>query len=64
MGCRNRGCGNWGCGNEDGGGIRLLGMFAAALGAGILIAIIFQVGVLMFLVAILLIGCGCACCRR
>ncbi len=64
MGCRNRGCGNWGCGNEDGGGIRLLGMFAAALGAGILIAIIFPVGVLMFLVAILLIGCGCACCRR
>ena len=64
MCCRNRGCGNWGCGNEDGGGIRLLGMFAAALGAGILIAIIFPVGVLMFLVAILLIGCGCACCRR
>lgn len=64
MGCRNRGCGNWGCGNEDGGGIRLLGMFAAALGAGILISIIFPVGVLMFLVAILLIGCGCACCRR
>ena len=64
MRCRNRGCGNWGCGNEDGGGIRLSGMFAAALGAGILIAIIFPVGVRVFLVAILLIGCGCACCRR
>ncbi len=55
MGCGNRG----GCGNE-----RLLGICAVALGAGILIAAIFPVGVLMFLVALLLIGCGCACCRR
>ena len=52
-----------GCGNR-GGGCRLLGICAVALGAGILIAAIFPVGVLMFLVAFLLIGCGCACCRR
>ena len=67
MGCGNGGFGgfgNWGCGNGGGGGIRLLGLFAAALGAGILIAAVFPVGVLMFLVACLLIGCGCACCRR
>ena len=51
-------CGNWG------GGFRLLGICAVALGAGILIAAIFPVGALMFLVAILLIGCGCACFRR
>ena len=50
------------CGN--GGGGRLLGICAVALGAGILIAAVFPVGVLMFLVAFLLIGCGCACCRR
>ena len=67
MGCGNGGfggfggLGNGGCGN---GGIRLLGLFAVALGAGILIAAVFPVGVLMFLVAFLLIGCGCACCRR
>ena len=57
MGCGNGGFGgfgNWGCGNGGGGGIRLLGLFAAALGAGILIAAVFPVGVLMFL----------ACCRR
>ena len=47
-----------------GGGCRILGICAAALGAGILIAIIFPVGFLMFLVAFLLIACGCACCRR
>ncbi|MCI9330848.1 MAG: hypothetical protein HFG05_01580 [Oscillibacter sp.] len=64
MGCGNGGFGNWGCGNNGGGGIRLLGLFAVALGAGILIAAIFPVGVLMFLVSFLLIGCGCACCRR
>ena len=63
MGCGNRNCGGWGCGH-GGGGIRLLGLFAAARGAGILIAIVFPVGVLMFLGALLLIGCGCACCRR
>lgn len=58
----NGGFRNWGCGN--GGGGRLLGLFAVALGAGILISIVFPVGVLMFLVAFLLIGCGCVCCRR
>ena len=57
------GRGNWGCGGQ-GGGSRLLGICAVALGAGILIAAVFPVGVLMFLAAFLLIGCGCACCRR
>ena len=47
-----------------GGGCWLLGICAAALGCGILIAAIFPVGALMFLVAVLLIACGCACCRR
>lgn len=51
------------CGNR-GGGTRLLGVCAAALGAGILIAAIFPVGALLFLVAVLLIVCGCNCCRR
>jgi len=45
-------------------GFWLLGLFAAALGAGILIAAIFPVGALLFLVAFLLIACGLACCRR
>ena len=58
------GCGNWGCGNRGGGYCRLLGICAVALGAGILIAAVFPVGLLMFLVAFLLIGCGCACCRH
>lgn len=47
-----------------GGGACLLGICAVALGAGILIAAIFPVGALLFLVAFLLIACGCACCRR
>ena len=42
----------------------ILGLFAVALGAGILIAAIFPVGELLFLVAFVLIACGCACCRR
>ena len=42
----------------------ILGLFAVALGAGILIAAIFPVGALLFLVAFLLIACGCACCRH
>jgi len=43
---------------------RGLGLCALALGAGILIAAIFPVGALLFLVAFLLIGCGIACfCR-
>lgn len=49
---------------DRGGGCWLLGICAVALGAGILIAAIFPVGALMFLVAVLLIACGCACCRR
>ena len=47
-----------------GGGCWILGVCAVALGAGILIAAIFPAGLLMFLVAFLLIACGCACCRR
>jgi len=47
-----------------GGGTFLLGLFAVALGAGILITAIFPVGALLFLVALLLIACGSACCRR
>ena len=47
-----------------GGGSLLLGIFAVALGSGILIAAIFPVGALLFLVAFLLIACGCACCRH
>ena len=46
------------------GGCKILGICAVALGAGILIAAIFPVGALLFLVAFLLISCGCACCRR
>jgi len=46
------------------GGRWLLGLFAVALGTGILIAAVFPVGALLFLVAFLLIACGCACCRR
>ena len=43
---------------------KLLGLCAAALGAGILIAVIFPVGVLMFLFAFLLIACGLICMSR
>lgn len=46
------------------GGCWVLGLFAVALGAGILIAVIIPAGALLFLVAFLLIACGCACCRR
>ena len=46
-----------------GGGSCLLGICAVALGAGILIAAIFPVGALLFLVAFLLIACGIACLR-
>ena len=41
-----------------------LGILAVALGAGILIAAIFPTGALLFLVAFLLIACGCFCCRH
>lgn len=47
-----------------GNGNCILGIFAVAMGAGILIAAIFPVGALLFLVAFLLIACGCACCRK
>lgn len=43
---------------------RWLGACAVALGIGILIAAIFPAGVLLFLTAFLLIGCGCACMRK
>ena len=46
------------------GGLFVLGLCAAALGTGILIAAIFPVGLLLFVTAFLLIACGCACCRR
>lgn len=49
---------------RGGGGGCILGICAVALGSGILIAAIFPVGALLFLVAFLLIACGCACCRR
>ena len=42
-------------------GCRCLGICALALGLGILIAAIFPVGALMFLVAFLLIACGIIC---
>jgi hypothetical protein len=41
-----------------------LGLLSVALGAGILIAAIFPTGFLLFLVAFLLIACGCFCCRH
>lgn len=47
-----------------GDGNLFLGILAVSLGCGILIAAIFPTGALMFLVAFLLITCGCACCKR
>ena len=47
-----------------GNGERCLGICALALGLGIFITAVFQVGCLMFLVAFLLIGCGIACLKR
>ncbi len=47
-----------------GNGEKCLGICALALGVGILIAAVFPVGVLMFLVAFLLIGCGISCLKR
>ena len=43
---------------------RWMGLCALALGLGILIAVIFPTGILLFLVAFWLIGCGCACMRK
>lgn len=47
-----------------GGGRWIIGIFAVALGAGILIAAVFPIGALLFLVAFLLIASGCTCLRR
>ena len=46
-----------------GGGSWFLGICALGLGLGILIAAVFPVGCLMFLVAFLLIACGVVCLR-
>ena len=46
-----------------GGGCCFLGICSLALGLGILIAAVFPVGCLMFLVSFLLIACGIACVR-
>ena len=43
---------------------RWMGLCAMTLGLGILIAAIFPTGLLLFLEAFLLIGCGCACMRK
>lgn len=43
---------------------RWLGVCAVGLGLGILIAVIFPTGFLLFLVAFLLIGCGLGCMRK
>ena len=50
--------------HHHGDGPFFLGILAVALGAGILIAAIFPTGALLFLVAFLLIACGCFCCRH
>ena len=50
--------------NRGPGNSCFIGIFAVALGAGILIAAILPVGALMFLVACVLIACGLACCKR
>ena len=50
--------------NQGPGNGWLIGVFAVALGVGILIAAIFRVGALLFLVACVLIACGLACCKR
>ncbi len=42
----------------------VIGACALALGLGILIAAVFPVGALLFLVAFLLIACGCICLKR
>jgi fucose permease len=47
---------------RDGGCV--LGICALALGLGILIAAVFPVGALMFLVAFLLIACGIMCLKK
>ena len=44
--------------------IVLISKFKVNAAMGILIAAIFPTGCLLFLVAFLLIGCGCCCMRR
>ena len=41
-----------------------VGICALGMGLGILVAAIFPVGALMFLVSFLLIACGACCLRR
>ena len=48
----------WNCGGM------IIDICALALGLGILIAAVYPVGVLMFLVAFLLIACGIGCLRN
>ena len=43
---------------------RRMGLLSLALGLGILVAAIFPVGCLMFIVAFLLIACGISCLRH
>jgi len=45
-------------------GHRFLGLCALALGVGIVIAAVFPVGFVLFLVAFLLIACGWFCMKR
>ena len=47
---------------NDGGTV--IGICALALGLGILVAAVFPVGALMFLVSFLLIACGGCCLKR
>ena len=68
---RGQGCGHiLGCKERRrsrvfrGGRNCIIGIFAIAMGAGILIAAIFPTGLLMFLVATLLTASGCACWKR
>lgn len=42
----------------------VIGICALGLGLGILVAAVFPVGALMFLVSFLLIACGCCCLKR
>lgn len=41
-----------------------IGICALCLGLGILIAAVFPVGALLFIVAFLLIACGCICLKH
>lgn len=47
-----------------GGNCSFLGICALSLGAGILVALVFPIGALLFFVALLLIICGCVCMKR